>query len=173
MNQKDKIITTLHNLLDYEIKKITTGEVLLNEVLPQWINTATSIKLKAILQKYKDWTAVHIQSMQGYLTNENTSAALFPNRIMQVFVEDTINKIDQCSDMEVKDAALLASVQEINHYKICAYGTAAAFARSLNLEKEADLFRQAEVNEKQIDDRLTQLAEFEINSKAKAPIVLT
>jgi hypothetical protein len=32
---------------------------------------------------------------------------------------------------------------------------------------------EAEVNEKQIDDRLSQLAEHEINIKAKAPIALT
>ena len=41
------------------------------------------------------------------------------------------------------------------------------------MEKFAGVFHEAEVNEKQIDDRLSQLAEHEINFKAKAPIVLT
>jgi len=39
-------------------------------------------------------------------------------------------------------------------------------------EKAAELFHEAEANEKQIDDRLTQLAEHEINVKAKTPAVL-
>jgi ferritin-like metal-binding protein YciE len=77
-----------------------------------------------------------------------------------------------CSDAEVKDACLLSSIQEINHYKISAYGTAAAFASTLGMDATAQVFRKAEVNEKQIDDRLSQLAAFEINLKARAPIVL-
>ena len=40
------------------------------------------------------------------------------------------------------------------------------------MENQAVIFHEAEINEKQIDDRLSQLAEFEINVKAKAPIVL-
>jgi hypothetical protein len=41
------------------------------------------------------------------------------------------------------------------------------------MEKQAAVFYEAEINEKQIDDRLSQLAQFEINVKAKAPIVIT
>ena len=52
------------------------------------------------------------------------------------------------------------------------YGTAAAFAKALGNDKFAAIFHEAEVNEKLIDIRLSQLAEQEINSKAKAPIVL-
>jgi hypothetical protein len=40
------------------------------------------------------------------------------------------------------------------------------------MENFARLFHEAEVNEKQIDDRLTQLAEHEINIKARTPIVI-
>ena len=41
------------------------------------------------------------------------------------------------------------------------------------VEDHAAIFHKAEINEKQIDDRLSQLAEHEINIKAKAPIELT
>jgi hypothetical protein len=40
------------------------------------------------------------------------------------------------------------------------------------MEKPATVFHEAEINEKQIDDRLSQLAKYEINVKAKAPIIL-
>jgi ferritin-like metal-binding protein YciE len=63
-------------------------------------------------------------------------------------------------------------VQGINHFKISIYGTSAAFAKTLNLEKAAAMFHEMEVNEKQIDDRLSQLAEHEINGKANAPFAI-
>ena len=78
-----------------------------------------------------------------------------------------------CTDAEVKDACLLACIQAINHFKISMYGTAAAFANALDMEKQAAIFHEAEVNEKQIDDRLSQLAEHEINIRAKITYCIT
>ena len=91
---------------------------------------------------------------------------------MRAFIEEVEEKLSNCSDSEVKDACLLASIQAINHFKISTYGTAAAFANALGMEKQAAIFHEVEVNEKQIDDRLSQLAEHEINIKAKTPILL-
>ena len=66
----------------------------------------------------------------------------------------------------------MAVVQNINHFKISTYGTAAAFANTLGMSKTAVLFHECEINEKQIDDRLTQLAEFEINNEARNSIAI-
>jgi ferritin-like metal-binding protein YciE len=52
------------------------------------------------------------------------------------------------------------------------YGTASAFAMELGMEQHAALFHESEVKEKQVDDRLSQLAGYEINLRAKTPIVL-
>ena len=91
---------------------------------------------------------------------------------MQAFIKETTEKLAACADAEVKDACLLACIQSVNHFKISAYGTAAAFARALDMDKQAAVFYEAEINEKQIDDRLSQLAEYEINGRAKTAIVL-
>ena len=48
----------------------------------------------------------------------------------------------------------------------------AAFANTLEMTEQATVFHEAEINEKQIDDRLSQLAEHEINLNARTPIVL-
>ena len=100
---------------------------------------------------------------------EEIVAAGLTNRVMPAFITDADEKLDNCTDPTVKDACLLACVQAINHYKISAYGTAAAFANALELENHAAFFREAAVNEKHIDDRLSQLAEHEINTNAKMP----
>ncbi|MBC7507148.1 MAG: DUF892 family protein [Ferruginibacter sp.] len=66
----------------------------------------------------------------------------------------------------------MACTQAVNHSKISTYGSAAAFARALVIEKHAAIFHNVEVNENEIDDRLSQLAGHEINSKVKALILL-
>jgi ferritin-like metal-binding protein YciE len=173
MTDTNQSITTLHHLLNYDACKFTSAEIHLRNILPQWINKINSLMLKTVLQKYLGFIEQHVLKMEGFFEQEDINALNLNNRIMQAFIDDTNEKLTACTDPEIKDACLLAGVQAINHYKISIYGTAAAFARALEMDKHAALFYEAEGNEKQIDSRLSQLAEFEINKKAKTPVVLT
>ena len=172
MSENNQTITTLHNLLDYDARKFTSAEIQLKNSLPEWINKAGSLQLKTVLQKYLGFVQQHVQKIEGFFEEEKISSLSLTNRVMRAFIEEAEEKLANCTDAAIKDACLLACIQAINHFKISSYGTAAAFANALGMEKQAAIFHEAEVNEKQIDDRLSQLAEYEINTKAKAPIVL-
>ena len=172
MSENNQTITTLHNLLDYDARKFTSAEIQLKNSLPEWINKASSLQLKTVLQKYLGFVQQHVQKIEGFFEEEKISSLSLTNRVMRAFIEEVEEKLANCTDAAIKDACLLACIQAINHFKISTYGTAAAFANALGMEKQAAIFHEAEVNEKQIDDRLSQLAEYEINTKAKAPIVL-
>lgn len=172
MKQELTGITTLHNLLDFEASKFSSAEVQLKNVLPQWISKANSVKLKTVLQKYRDDIGTHLANLEEFVDAEQLISLSLTNRIMRAYIDDTNEKLQLCTDAEVTDACLLASIQMINHFKISAYGTAAAFSNTLGMDRAAHFFHEAEVHEKQIDDRLTQLAQYEINFRAKSPIVL-
>ena len=172
MAENNQTITTLQNLLDYDASKFISAEVQLKNSLPEWINKAGSLQLKTVLQKYLDFVQQHVQKMEGFDEEEKIVSLSLTNQVMKAFIEEAEEKLSNCTDAEIKDACLLACIQVINHFKISSYGTAAAFAKALGMEKQAAVFHEAEVNEKQIDDRLSQLAEHEINIKAKTPIVL-
>lgn len=172
MVQENTTISTLHHLLSYEAGKFMSAEHQLSHELLQWIDTASSVKLKTVLQRYLHDIEIHLQKMDEFVMQERLMSVRLNNQIMKAYIDDANETLLRCADTEVKDACLLASIQLINHYKISAYGTAAAFANALDMEKAARLFHQAEVCEKQIDDRLSQLALYEINGRAKAPISL-
>ncbi len=173
MNNTERQIWTLHDLLDFDASKFSVVEAQLKNQLTTWIQVAQSLKLKAILQKYSEFTNMHIEKLEGFFKEEKFISLSSKHQIIQAFIKESDEKISLCADNEVRDACLLSCIQEINHYKISCYGTAAAFANALNMNKYAEIFHDAEVNEKQIDDRLTQLAEFEINIRAKSPGILT
>ena len=173
MEEKYHTIATLQHLLNYETSKFTAAEIQLNQHLEDWFQKANSLQLKSVLTKYRDFVQQHIKKLEAFMEEEKVSSISVADRVMKSFIDETRDKLNYCSDVEVKDACLLASVQVINHYKISIYGTAAAFAKELALEKAAAVFHEMEINEKHVDDRLSQLAEFEINRKARAPIVIT
>jgi ferritin-like metal-binding protein YciE len=172
MSENNSTIANLHNLLDYDARKFTSAEIELKNSLQEWVNKASSFKLKTVLQKYLDFVQQHVQKLEVFYEAENIVSVNLTNRVMLAFIAEAEEKLGNCTDAAIKDACLLANIQAINHFKISFYGTAAAFANTLGMEKQAAFFYEAEVNEKQIDDRLSQLALHEINNNAKIPIEL-
>jgi ferritin-like metal-binding protein YciE len=69
-------------------------------------------------------------------------------------------------DSEPKQAALIGAAQRVEHYEIAAYGTARAHARQLGYLKAFDLLSKTLEEEKETDQKLTQLAENRVNVKA-------
>jgi ferritin-like metal-binding protein YciE len=71
-------------------------------------------------------------------------------------------------DMEdkVRDAAIIASAQKIEHYEISGYGTARAYAMQLGFEDIEQLLTETLNEEYEADDNLTALALFDVNLQA-------
>jgi ferritin-like metal-binding protein YciE len=172
MAEYNQTISTLHHLLDFDARRFAGAEMELKYALPEWISRADSLKLKTVLQKYLDFIQHHTEMLNGFFEAEQTGSFDLRNRVMTAFIEETREKIAACADAPTRDACLLASIQAICHFKISMYGTAAAFAKALQMENQASLFHQAEMNEKEIDGRLSQLAEVEVNKYARSPVVL-
>ena len=164
-------ITTLHDLLVYEAKKMADAESQLLRILPQWMARAESVQLKERLTQYLVFMNQHLKGLENFFVHEHVPLLGVVNRIVQGFIEETDEKLSACSDPEIADACLLAAIQEINNYKISMYGTAAAFGQALDLRDFASNFHKAELDEIEIDNCLSSLAEHYINIRAKAPII--
>ena len=67
---------------------------------------------------------------------------------------------------EVKDAALIAAAQRVEHYEIAGYGTVRAYANLLGETEAANLLEQTLEEEKEADQTLNQIAE-QINVEAR------
>jgi ferritin-like metal-binding protein YciE len=171
MANQNVSIESLRNLFDYDIEKFISAEIQLRKKMPSFIESSTSLKLKSALLRYSDFIQKHIDILNEFVEKEQMPLLEFSNVIMSAFLEDMDDKILNCKNGYVKDACIISCIQVINHYKISVYGSAAAFSNSLGLEEFATTFHSAEVNEKQIDDRLSQMAEFEINAQAKVRLV--
>ena len=75
--------------------------------------------------------------------------------------------IDAKGDPAVRDAALIAAAQRVEHYEMAGYGAVRSFAQQLGLSDVAKTLQQTLDEEGEADKRLTQLAQNSINSKAK------
>jgi ferritin-like metal-binding protein YciE len=161
-------IKTLQQLLEEDCRNFSIAEIELHNAMPLFIAKSSSVKLKNILQNYNDQIKQHMKLLDSFFEEENITYLHTGNSIMHAYIKDAEDKMSNCGELMLRDACILASIQNINHYKIASYGTAAAFAETLGMTKPSFLFHQFESNEKLIDKRLSILAIHEINKNARA-----
>lgn len=165
-------ISCLRQLLDEDSSRMISGEAKLKSSLPDWMIKTNAPRLKNILHRYIDLVEEHLHSLTHFFEDEQLRSMSSSNSVIEAMIADINEKLRDCTCPQISDAALLAGVQTINHYKISIYGTAAAFADAIGLDSAAEVFHRAQSNEKDIDEQLSHLAGHEINVKALAPLVL-
>ncbi|EKI6142040.1 ferritin-like domain-containing protein, partial [Salmonella enterica] len=75
--------------------------------------------------------------------------------------------IESTEKNEVRDAALIAAAQKVEHYEIASYGTLATLAGQLGYSKALKLLKETLDEEKQTDLKLTDLAVSNVNKSAE------
>ncbi len=86
---------------------------------------------------------------------------------MKGLIEEGDEMIGAKGNPDVKDAALIAAAQRVEHYEIAGYGSARTFAQRLGRSDAARLLQETLDEEAATDKKLTQIAEQTINPKAQ------
>ena len=86
---------------------------------------------------------------------------------MEGLIEEANEVIESTEKNEVRDVALIAAAQKVEHYEIASYGTLATLAEQLGYRKAAKLLKETLEEEKATDIKLTDLALNNVNKKAE------
>ena len=86
---------------------------------------------------------------------------------MEGLIEEANEVIESTEKNEVRDAALIAAAQKVEHYEIASYGTLATTAEQLGYSKALKLLKETLDEEKQTDLKLTDLAVSNVNKSAE------
>jgi ferritin-like metal-binding protein YciE len=85
---------------------------------------------------------------------------------MKGLISEGEEVISAKGDSSVKDAALIAAAQRVEHYEMAGYGSARTFAQRLGLTDVAQLLQTTLNEEGETDKLLTQIAEQHVNVQA-------
>jgi ferritin-like metal-binding protein YciE len=85
---------------------------------------------------------------------------------MQGVLEEGSEVIDETEEGTVRDAALIAASQRVEHYEMAGYGSARDFANTLGLSEVAALLEETLAEEKQADKKLTSISK-QVNATAQ------
>jgi len=133
--------------------------------LPDMANTATDEQLKEAFRSHYQETEIHIKRLEEMLAGIKgvdpsvTSTSPIRCKAVHALIAEVEDMMQDARDAFVKDAALIAAAQRVEHYEIAAYGTVRQFAWVLGEFAAADVLDQTVKEEGHADHLLTSIAE--------------
>lgn len=157
----------LKDLFEDSLQDIYWAEKALVKALPKLKKNATDEKLKEAIEQHLIETEEQVSRLEATFESIGVKAQAKKCDAMQGLLDEADSIIEETEPGTVRDAGIIAAAQKVEHYEIATYGTLAAFAKVLK-EKDAlkNLLATLE-EEKNCDSLLTQLADTNLNSKAK------
>ena len=155
----------LQELFVEELKDIYDAEKQLVKALPKMAKAAESAELRGAFEEHLEITRAHVGRLEEVFKGLGMAARGKTCEGMKGLVEEGQEAMQELEGT-VLDAALIASAQKVEHYEIATYGTLATFAEVLGMEDAKDLLGQTLDEEKEADEKLTQIAS-QINPEAE------
>jgi len=165
-------LNTLQDLLVHGVQDLYNAEQQLVEALPQMIAAASSDELRTALQEHLEQTRGHVSRLEDLLPMVGAGGAAEKCEGMEGLLREGQKVIKGQGDPMVKDAALIAAAQKVEHYEIAGYGTVAALAAILDLDDAKDTLGQILDEEETADKLLTKIATggmFRVGVNERAP----
>src|SRR5579872_7464875 len=150
---------SLRELYIEELRDIYDAENQLVKALPKMAEAATSEELRSGFEEHLEQTRGHVQRLEQIFADLGVKATGKKCKAMQGLVSEGKEAIDDDFEGDVKDAELISAAQRVEHYEIAAYGTVRTYAEILGDQSGVSLLEKTLEEEKETDEKLTELAE--------------
>jgi ferritin-like metal-binding protein YciE len=161
-------LESLHDLLVDELKDLYNAETQLTKALPKMAKAAASHELRTAFEEHLKETEHQIERLDTIFKQLEASPKGKKCKAMTGLIEEGKEMMEMDGEEAVKDAALIAAAQRVEHYEIAGYGTVRTFAQLLGLDDAANLLQETLDEEAAADQKLSELAH-NINVEAQAP----
>jgi ferritin-like metal-binding protein YciE len=156
----------LQDLFVEQLRDVYDAEQRLVKALPKMAKAASSAELRRGFEQHLEQTKGHVQRLEQVFQQMGEKAKTETCLGMKGLIEEGEEMIGAGGEDEVRDAALIAAAQKVEHYEIASYGTLCTWAQQLGKHAAVNLLHQTLEEEKATDEKLTQLAESKINAEA-------
>lgn len=158
-------VENMDELLLDELKDIYSAEKQITKALPKMAKGAESEELKEAFQNHLEETKGHVERLDKIFEILGKGSRGKTCRGMQGLLEEGSEMLEELEKGPVRDAALIAAAQRVEHYEMAAYGSVRAFAELLKQDKIVKLLEQTLEEEKAADEKLTSISE-QVNPQA-------
>lgn len=156
----------LRDFFEDGLKDIYWAEKALTIALPKMAKNATSSQLIKAFEDHLKETEEHVTRLEQVFESLGLKAVAKKCDAMAGLLDEANGIIEETAVGDVRDAAMIAAAQKVEHYEIATYGTLRVYAVTLGKTKAAMLLAKTLEEEKNADVKLTKIAVSHINVDA-------
>jgi ferritin-like metal-binding protein YciE len=158
---------TFKEMFEETLKDIYYAENAILKALPKMAKKASSKKLQTAFTSHLKETEGQFERLEQVFEILGKRASGKKCPAIDGIIEEGEEVMKEAKDDTIRDAAMLAAAQSVEHYEISRYGTLVAWAEKMGMSDAAELLQATLDEEKSTDEKLTDLAESEINVDAE------
>jgi ferritin-like metal-binding protein YciE len=159
-------IQTLEDLFLDQLRDIYHAEKQLVKALPKLAKRSRSEELRAAFLEHLQQTEEHTRRIEQVFEQMGSHARARKCEAMVGLLEEARELTTARTRTGIRDAGLIGAAQKVEHYEIASYGTLITWAHQLGRHDCADILKQTLDEEKLADEKLSDLAESNINPEA-------
>jgi ferritin-like metal-binding protein YciE len=149
---------TLKELFVEQIRDLYDAEKQITKALPKLARASESEELADALREHLEQTEGHVSRLELVFEIAGAKVKGKPCKGMKGLLEEGSEAVKEEDKGAMRDLAIIAGCQKVEHYEISAYGTIRTLAEHLGLRKAVDLLQQTENEESEADEKLTGIA---------------
>jgi ferritin-like metal-binding protein YciE len=159
-------VETMQELLIDELKDLYSAEKQIVRALPKLAKATSSPELQQALLSHLEETKVQVIRLEkiGEIVGRKLTGKTCVG--MKGVLEEGSEVLEDTDKGIVRDAALIAASQRVEHYEMAGYGSAREFAKLLGHSDIAALLDETLTEEKNADKKLSVISK-QVNAEAK------
>ncbi len=152
-------IKSFQDLYVHELKDLYSAEKQITEALPKMAKASESPELRQAFEAHLKETEAQLERLGRIFSELGVNPGSKKCKAMEGLVEEGNEVIKTIPQGEIRDAALIAAAQRVEHYEMAGYGTVRTYAQLLGLTEQRDLLQQTLDEEGATDGKLNALSE--------------
>jgi ferritin-like metal-binding protein YciE len=161
-------LDSMHDLLLEELRDLYNAEQQLVKTLPTIADKVCTPSLREAFENHYRQTEGHIVRLERIFKGLGEKPTGKKCKGMEGLLDEGEDMLSEKGSDTVRDAGIISAAQRVEHYEIAGYGSAIAFAQLLGHHDIVTLLEETLAEEKAADEKLTAIAEEEVNQHAVA-----
>jgi ferritin-like metal-binding protein YciE len=159
-------IDSLKRLYVHQLKDLYNAENQLLKALPQMAQKAAHAELRAAFEQHTEETRDQIAHLEKIFDGLEFAPGGEHCPAMEGLIEEGKEAMQEPEDDNVRDAAMIAAAQRVEHYEMAGYGTVRTYAEILGRTDDVQILEQILEQEKATDEKLNRIALDVVNPAA-------
>ncbi len=161
-------IRTAQDLFLNELRDIYHAEKQILRALPKVARQASHPELRQALERHVEETRGQLERIEQVFEMLEVGKRAKRCEAMEGLLEEARGHMEEIEDERLLDPAMIICQQKVEHYEIAGYGSLVALANQLGHKDAAKLLEQTLNEEKQTDQKLSQIALSVANKDAQS-----